>query len=567
MGKRSHLSCPVEFLPSPESVLQRSPSYWLLLIFTLVFSLLVVPQGTASSPADPSEELNAQIRTAMLRATKFMMDEVSLEGGFVWYTLPDFSRRWGELEANATSIWIQPPGTATVGHLLLDAWTVTQDPYYLDAAQRVADVLIKAQHASGGWNYLHDLAGAASEREWYERVGSNAWRLEEFQHYLGNATFDDAGTYEATVFFLRLAASGAKPRHQQALDRAIQFILDSQYPNGGWPQRYPPVTNSPIPYADYVTFNDGVTLLNIRVLLAAYQLMDKPELRDAALRGMQTLLDLWQGPAQPGWALQYDSNGKPAAGRSYEPASLSSSMSATNVFVLTVFYRITGDQRFLEPIPDTLRWLDELALPPESVVDGRTHPRIIELGTNKPLYLYRRGSNAHNGEYYTQYVPGETVIHYPSTGRIDVSRLRALYEQALAFKPEADFDQRLAVEELLAIPRLYISRQTLGGIDGTERALSGEPLTQEQAATLVGELNARGYWPTLRKRSTNPPGTAIPLEPAVGNFQRTWVGDRSDTSPFVGEVAQEVIATDVYVANMTRLLRFLDSAGAAAQLQ
>ena len=37
-----------------------------------------------------------EVRQAMRRATQYMMDEVSVDGGFVWNYLPDFSRQWGE---------------------------------------------------------------------------------------------------------------------------------------------------------------------------------------------------------------------------------------------------------------------------------------------------------------------------------------------------------------------------------------------------------------------------------------------------------------------------------------
>ena len=67
----------------------------------------------------------------MRAATSFMMDEVSCNGGFVWNYLPDLSRRWGEMEAKPTMVWIQPPGTPSVGHLLLDAYHATGDEYYL----------------------------------------------------------------------------------------------------------------------------------------------------------------------------------------------------------------------------------------------------------------------------------------------------------------------------------------------------------------------------------------------------------------------------------------------------
>ena len=162
-------------------------------------ALLLGPSAaTAQGPT------RAQILDAMKRATTFMVEKVSTNGGYVWNYLPDFSRRWGEMEARDTMIWVQPPGTATMGHLFLDAYHATGDEYYYDAATRAARALMWGQHPSGGWNYLIDFAGDRSLRDWYDTVGKNAWRLEEFQHDWGNATFDDAGTAESAKLLLRL---------------------------------------------------------------------------------------------------------------------------------------------------------------------------------------------------------------------------------------------------------------------------------------------------------------------------------------------------------------------------
>ena len=64
-------------------------------------------------------------------------------------------------------------------------------------------------------------------------MGHNGWRLEEFQHYWGNAAFDDGGTAEVSRFLLRLYLERRDPRYNPALDRAIQFVMDSQSPIGG----------------------------------------------------------------------------------------------------------------------------------------------------------------------------------------------------------------------------------------------------------------------------------------------------------------------------------------------
>lgn len=112
--------------------------------------------------AQTNKKLDDQVINTMKTATQFMMDKVSYNGGFVWNYLPDMSRSWGEMEAKRTMVWIQPPGTPSVGHLLLDAYHATGDEYYYEAAQKVANTLIWGQLECGGWNYVFDFAGENS---------------------------------------------------------------------------------------------------------------------------------------------------------------------------------------------------------------------------------------------------------------------------------------------------------------------------------------------------------------------------------------------------------------------
>ncbi len=66
-----------------------------------------------------------------------MVDKVSCNGGYVWYYLPDLSRRWGEMEAYKTMIWTQDSGTVGVGHVLLDAYKVTHNEYFYDVLKKL----------------------------------------------------------------------------------------------------------------------------------------------------------------------------------------------------------------------------------------------------------------------------------------------------------------------------------------------------------------------------------------------------------------------------------------------
>eukprot|EP01030_Chromulinospumella_sphaerica_P034028 gene34028-34985_t len=161
-----------------------------------------------------------------------MTDTVSTQGGYVWSYLPDFSRRWGEMEAWPSMIWTQAPGTPEMGQIFLDAYRATGEEVYYEAAVKAGDTLLWGQHESGGWNYIIDFDGEASLRRWYETVGRNGWRLEEFQHYYGNATFDDHATVECGRFLLRLHLEKGDPKFRAAVERTIGFVLASQYPVG-----------------------------------------------------------------------------------------------------------------------------------------------------------------------------------------------------------------------------------------------------------------------------------------------------------------------------------------------
>lgn len=81
-----------------------------LLAASAALAGLAVAPALAQAPAAPADRITTL--AAMKRATRFMLDEAAYKGGYVWSYLPDFSRRWGELEASPTMIWIQPPEPA-----------------------------------------------------------------------------------------------------------------------------------------------------------------------------------------------------------------------------------------------------------------------------------------------------------------------------------------------------------------------------------------------------------------------------------------------------------------------
>ena len=347
------------------------------------------------------------------------------------------------MEANRTMCWIQPPGTPSVGHVYLDAYHATGDERFYEAAFRTAMAVKQAQRPEGGWNYIHDFAGEGSLKHWYDTIGRNGWRLEEFQHYYGNATFDDAGTAVASQFMLRMYLEKGRPalpepgtqgdrlhpgravrpefghrRRRLAAALSAQPATRSARCRCPTPFQLPPGARAGMEDGDYtlhVTFNDDVMGENIKFLTMCVMALGETRLIDNITRAMDCMQRLQQPAPQAGWGLQHLSRptngrpaGAPAGARTYEPRSLTTHTTQTNIQQLFNYFTLTGDRKYLQRIPEAIAWLKSCPLPPNAAQinpllgGGRTHPTFIELGTNDALYVHRYGSNIHNGAYYLQ---------------------------------------------------------------------------------------------------------------------------------------------------------------------
>src|SRR5215207_6731786 len=67
-------------------------------------------------------KLREQASATMRKAAEYYRNKVALHGGYVYYYSPDLKLRHGEGPATATQIWVQPPGTPTVGLAYLAAY-------------------------------------------------------------------------------------------------------------------------------------------------------------------------------------------------------------------------------------------------------------------------------------------------------------------------------------------------------------------------------------------------------------------------------------------------------------
>jgi hypothetical protein len=385
--------------------------------------VLIQLSGCDTLFADAAQaNLREQAVSATRKAAGFFRSHVASHGGYVYYYSTDLSQRWGEGRATAEQIWVQPPGTPTVGMAYLKAYEAAGDEFYLDAATETAEALIYGQLQSGGWTNCIDFNPQGRVARYRNGRGGG-------KNY---SSLDDGQTQSAIRLLAHVdKALGFENKniHESAL-LALDSLLAAQFPNGAFPQvwtgpagrqnivkaRYPDYdwrTEGRIKnYWDMYTLNDDVPGYTAQVLTDADKIYHE-EKYQAALSRLGDFLLLAQMPdPQPAWAQQYDYEMHPIWARQFEPPAIAGDESQEVIETLMEIYCATGDRKYLDPIPAALKYLRDSLLP-----DGRL-ARFYELRTNRPLYMSRRGET-----YTLTYDDSDLPSHYG--WKID-SRLDAL---------------------------------------------------------------------------------------------------------------------------------------------
>lgn len=372
-------------------------------LFRKVLILLMLISTSGMVTAQRSKKISDErVLEAMKKATEYMVNTVSCHGGYLWKYSEDLSEREGETPARKTQITTYGPGTQRMGHLFLDLYEATGDNTYLEYAKMAANALIYGQHPLGGWHYFIDFDNSNIETYYRDVASRFPSGMEEYRHYYGNCTFDDGATQEPTAFLLRLYMETLLPEYLEPLEKALNFILISQYPNGGWPQRYPlryEAVHEGLPdYTSYYTLNDNSMTNTMDVLLDAYVQLGDEKYLEAVRRGGDFFI-IAQGPeGHEGWSEQYDMNLQPSWARTHEPPGFMVRQTIVTMSTLEKLFLFTGDRRYLRPIPSAIQWMESSRL--QVLEDGRSEfSRIYDPETNLPVN--RKDTDDPSGEGYT----------------------------------------------------------------------------------------------------------------------------------------------------------------------
>lgn len=425
---------------------------------------------------------------ALKKAATFFRDKAASRGGYVYYYSLDLTGRWGEGKANADTIFVQPPGTPTVGEAYLKAFAATGDTYYREAARDTAGALVYGQLESGGWTQTIHF-GPAPRLGKYRNGKGGSWNA---------SSLDDGQTQAALQFLIR--ADEALQFQDAAIHDAARYglnaLLAAQFPNGGFPQIWTKpaekkaVLKARFPdydwktegraknYWDFYTLNDGLAGTVCDTLIVAHRTYKDDRCR-AALEKLGDFLMLAQMPEpQPGWCQQYNYEMVPIWARKFEPPAISGWESQDAMNALLRIAQYTGNKKYLEPIPRALAYFTTKCLLP----DGRV-ARFYEFASNKPLYM--------DGAYRLTYDDSAAPSHYGWKQPARFDRIAKSHRAALqGEKPAPESPRRPSEDEVRRILRDLDAEGRWVSTYAGER-LVGQPKFEEGFRYISSEVFSR----------------------------------------------------------------------------
>lgn len=316
-------------------------------------------------------------------------------------------------------------GAVAQGDVSFHRLAMSEDMTVYDLAElrMTADTVLAYQFPSGGWPKNHqwqrrDIDG----REQAERA-----KLREAMRSTGiGSTIDNDATSQEIVFLAKMYALTRDSRYLKSFVDGINFIINCQYANGGWPQFWPSRGSGydhVAPYADHITFNDDA-MVNVMKLLRdvaeAKSPFDMPELdgdlrsrsRKSFDRGVQCVLDcqIRKDGKLTVWCQQHDEvTLAPAPARAYELPSFTAHGETVDILMLLMDLPNPSDE-VKASIKAGVEWLEAHALRGVDFEyftneDGKRDRRIVQTGdssivnwaryydleTERPFYCDRDG--------------------------------------------------------------------------------------------------------------------------------------------------------------------------------
>jgi len=314
---------------------------------------------------------------------------------------------------------------------------------------KIADNIIYFQRDNGGWPKNYDMRAILTPEQIKAVVSSKS---------VLHTTFDNSTTYTHIYYLAQVYTATKIKKYKTACLKGIDFIINAQFENGGWPQYYPLEKG----YSRHITFNDGAYMGIMNMLKKVitddpnFAFLDpktKEKVAVAYQKGIDCILNSQikdQGKLTA-WCQQHDEvTLLPAWARKFEPPSICNGESAE--IVLFLMDIDNPNEKTINAIQNAVKWFSDSKIyntrietfkAPEfeskykTVTDDRrvvtdsTAPpvwtRYYELNTEKPLFCDRNSEYLYSlaevsrerraGYAWYTYAPEKVLEKYPAWQR------------------------------------------------------------------------------------------------------------------------------------------------------
>ncbi|WP_029273492.1 pectate lyase [Flavobacterium sp. KJJ] len=307
-------------------------------------------------------------------------------------------------------------------------------------AKKIAENVLLYQRDIGGWPKNIQMQKELTQKEEKDLIALKKTAVE--------TTTDNGATCQEMLFMSRMYAQVKDERYKESFLKGLNYLLEAQYKNGGWPQFYPLKKG----YYTHITYNDDsmVNILNVMKQVSEgtdyYSIKPSQTIvektKKAFDKGIDCILKTQykQNGVLTAWCAQHDEiTLAPANARAFELASLSGYESTKIVLLLMsiekpspeIITAVKSAQAWFEKtkitnleekrvLDDAGKIIDKKMIP--AVNAGPIWARFMDLETNEPFFCDRDGirkksldqigSERRNGYSWYSDAPKEVLKKY-----------------------------------------------------------------------------------------------------------------------------------------------------------
>ncbi len=257
-------------------------------------------------------------------------------------------------------------------------------------AKEIAENVLLYQRDIGGWPKNIQMQNPLSIEE--------KQKLLVLKYNPIECTTDNGATCQELLYLSKMYKKNPDERYKKAFLKGIDYLLEAQYDNGGWPQFYPLMKG----YYSHITYNDD-SMANILWIFKElknqsgyYSIKPSIEIIDkikiAFDKGIDCILKTQykQNDELTSWCAQYDEVSLlPAKARAYELISLSGKESVKIVLLLMSIEN--PNKEIIAAGEGAVRWFEKtkisnIKLATELTKDGKKNRVVVETKDGKPLW-------------------------------------------------------------------------------------------------------------------------------------------------------------------------------------